>query len=897
MYMKRTFLFIAIALLAFTGKMFAQNDIITSSSWLKPVEKVDNMVPFRIDDEGQQFPVMWGLDVAWNSAQNIKKGINFIGKDNLGIARASFQTTHALTNDTELTADQIATLRSRINNINLISNTIDIILNEDQEAGIIEYYTKNGRANVDHWCALIAATVRWIHTNTQHKVVAISPFNEPDYTAWGQGTIEDFYAIAEKLKTEYSDFANIAIAAGNTLNCDRAWEWYSYMKPYATWGNTHQLAGSFDTYANFFTQVRNDGAYALADELHNVGEAIVGVEYGMQGGIWWGFDAGAWGEFCHASNEGVRIGYSENRDKWTSAAVYRNDKSNKVFGFVGSSERQAKTTKFMFVSRDRDVYFNGQGPQREFVVEVPGGTGYQQGQTNAECLVQIEYGEDVPVRVISGTYKIVNAYSGKVVTSGGEYNNAPITQSTDISGIYQQWDLTPVPKTVGGDFSYWYISCKNFYMDVKDFSTTSGATVMCYNGEKGANEQWLFEYAGNGFYRIKNKESNLYLETAKLSTNNGIALQQGALSNSKRQLWHIIPTDITADIDAPATPTGLMATPRTASVELTWNPNTEADLDGYMVIRQDKETGEWNTIARRVQTCHFIDNTCEQYHGYVYKLRAIDKADNMSVASETVEAAPTSEQGLMACWQMENNSQDISHNRFDAMIAGEERYRTTQVKQGDTSLYLDGSTNYLRLPHQVANLDEMTFTAWVYWTNSSVGWQRIFDFGTGEKQYMFLTPSNGSIMRFAIKDGGDEQLVSHSQKMPSSQWVHVSVTIGSGSAKMYMNGELVGQNNNITIKPSDFKPMFNYIGRSQFDRDPYFRGYIDDVRIYNHALTQAEIVQVMNGEIDAIETIDNDNLDTNATFYTVDGIQVARPEHGIYIMRTANGTVRKIMVK
>ena len=110
---------------------------------------------------------------------------------------------------------------------------------------------------------------------------------------------------------------------------------------------------------------------ATADELHNVMEAMVGVEYGMQTGIWWGTAERARGEFCKASREGgVRLGYEEHRDNWTAASVYRSP-VGKVQAFGGTSERQAATTTYRFVSKDRDVYYNGHDPQREYIMELP----------------------------------------------------------------------------------------------------------------------------------------------------------------------------------------------------------------------------------------------------------------------------------------------------------------------------------------------------------------------------------------------------------------------------------------------------------------------------------------------------------------------------------------------
>ena len=49
------------------------------------------------------------------------------------------------------------------------------------------------------------------------------------------------------------------MVGGNTLNDDKALAWYTPGKQYYDWGNTHQLAGSFDNFAKFFTQVAKDG--------------------------------------------------------------------------------------------------------------------------------------------------------------------------------------------------------------------------------------------------------------------------------------------------------------------------------------------------------------------------------------------------------------------------------------------------------------------------------------------------------------------------------------------------------------------------------------------------------------------------------------------------------------
>jgi hypothetical protein len=46
----------------------------------------------------------------------------------------------------------------------------------------------------------------------------------------------------------------------------------------------------------------------------------------------------------------------------------------------------------------------------------------------------------------------------------------------------------------------------------------------------------------------------------------------------------------------------------------------------------------------------------------------------------------------------------------------------------------------------------------------------------------------------------------------------------------------------MTLHPADLgATTANYIGRSQFTADPYFKGLIDDFRAYRRALTAPEV--------------------------------------------------------
>ena len=900
---KRNILFVVAALGAATA--FAQEPVRSSSSlYLHAQKKADVSLPYAISAEGKRFQPTWGLDQAWPNESNLLKGINHMGKENIGIGRTAFRYSVALTNDSVLGAADITALRQRNTIFNKLSATLPLVFTADQEAVgpndanpdrvPPEYFVKNKSANIEHWAAMINSHVHWMQANTKHPVVGISPFNEPDYWSIEEGaTPEKQWQVAKLLKEQYPRCAEIPMVGGNTLNNDKALEWYTPGKQYYEWGNTHQLAGSFDNFAGFFQQLKKDGKVGYADEMHNVGEAMVGLEYGMTVGIWWGFDSRARGEFCDISRNGVRLAYGEHRNNWTAASVYRHD-DGRVKAFVGSSERQAKTTTYQFVSTERDVYYDGYGPVHEFVMEMPGGTGYQTGQTNGERVINVTWGEDVPPSEINGTYKLLNKVSGATgnvvsYTSSGDI----IKQSRYTGSKKQQWTVKPCSSRIGGDFSFYDIESVDnakIRMNVKDYSKSQADILAWTQDGPTSNEQWYLEYDGNGYYLIRNRESALYLASAGTSTMAKI-IQTPELTgtNRDRMLFRFVPVDVTYDTAAPVKPAGLLAESQSASVRLSWTANTETDVEGYMVVRAPKGTDDWNTIARQLTETYFVDNTCRPNTSYIYKVKAIDRSQNISEASDIVEAAPLSQPTMIARWDFEDNLNDDTQNMLDMASPSTPKY-VADHKVGDKSLSL--TAQFVQLPYRVADSDELSVAMWVKWNTSTTQWQRIFDFGNDEDHYLFLTPNSGtSKMRFAIKNGGDEQILDCPSKLSSYLWKHVVVTIGKDKTAIYVDGTEVASTTGITIKPSDIRPVLNYLGRSQYTADPNISANYDDVRIFNYALSADEVKAVKDGTYTNIQSVEYSDA-VSKPIYTIDGKRIDRPQQGINIIDS-----RKILMK
>ena len=433
------------------------------------------------------------------------------------------------------------------------------------------------------------------------------------------------------------------------------------------------------------------------------------------------------------------------------------------------------------------------------------------------------------------------------VTNTTASSGTQICAKKATTSTHDDWIMQPVPARVGGDFGYYYLknAKSGFPIDGWNWGLSSGSELRVFDGAGGDNEQWYVKYAGDGYYYIINRYSNLYLTASGTSVGAIVNQSTLATTETKRllQQWRIIPVDAACETDAPAVPTGLQATSQSASVQLSWNPCEDEDLAGYMVLRADVATGEWNTIARKLPTNTFTDNSIEQGRSYRYAVRAIDRSDNMSVLSDSIEACSLAGHALIAYWPFDESLTDYTLNHFDAVHYGTEKFTTlsSMVKMGKSSLFLDGTSN-IQLPYQIANSGELTIAFWVRWTGTNSGeGQRLFDFGYDDTHCVYLTPAEKNKMRLVLRQGSIEKTI-EAPKLVST-WRHIAITFSADAVCIYQNGELVAES---VFEGQRIMGPLNYLGRSQRGDAPGFKGYFDDFCIYNYALNASAISSLAN---------------------------------------------------
>ena len=192
----------------------------------------------------------------------------------------------------------------------------------------------------------------------------------------------------------------------------------------------------------------------------------------------------------------------------------------------------------------------------------------------------------------------------------------------------------------------------------------------------------------------------------------------------------------------------------------------------------------------------------------------------------------------------------------------------------------------------VSGLNDFTIAAWIKPT-SLAAWARVFDFGTGTNDYMFLSPDAGATnkLRFAITTSGNthEQVVD-GPAITAGVWTHVAITLAGNTATLYVNGIAVGTNTGMTIHPTALgNTNQNYLGKSQF-ADPAYNGSIDDFRIYGLALSAAEVLQLATPTVVNTAAAPTAPITTTTAALSVLGSDVTAGESALTYTWSTTGT-------
>jgi len=185
---------------------------------------------------------------------------------------------------------------------------------------------------------------------------------------------------------------------------------------------------------------------------------------------------------------------------------------------------------------------------------------------------------------------------------------------------------------------------------------------------------------------------------------------------------------------------------------------------------------------------------------------------------------------------------------------------------GDTAIRLPGGASssstaaYVTLPNDIITSSDtaVTVTMWTKWEGTGPGsCQAPFALGKSTSAYVMASTSCDGTYG-AIGESGEQRVGNSGPSLPVGKWAQIALVydVASHTVSYYVNGvldQIVGasfadQFGTITGMTKTINAAVGtgsvggYLGKS-FYVDPYLIGAIDDVKIYNSALTQAQVAQ------------------------------------------------------
>jgi pimeloyl-ACP methyl ester carboxylesterase len=248
-------------------------------------------------------------------------------------------------------------------------------------------------------------------------------------------------------------------------------------------------------------------------------------------------------------------------------------------------------------------------------------------------------------------------------------------------------------------------------------------------------------------------------------------------------------------------------------------------------------TASFTTLNWTLQTFHFVANSTSTRLSFVDTSLTDDNAsfvDNVSVQKSQANLNT----GLVAYYPFNGNANDATGNGHDGNVIGTilttNRFGTT-----NSAYYFPGNGELISVPtsDSLNLLNGYTLSAWINFEVGGTYAPRIAD----KFMYSFYTYLNGSARSLGMYFS-DQTSLTTITNLYAGQWYHVVSSYDLQRRKIYVNGSLLASDSCTFALIPNSLPL--EIGRKPVYGYDSFKGIIDDVRIYNRALSDSEVQQL-----------------------------------------------------
>jgi chitodextrinase len=328
------------------------------------------------------------------------------------------------------------------------------------------------------------------------------------------------------------------------------------------------------------------------------------------------------------------------------------------------------------------------------------------------------------------------------------------------------------------------------------------------------------------------------------SVTNVATVSGGGETNSANNSASDVTTITSApDTEAPSAPGTLHASVVSGiRVDLSWGAAT--DNIGVAGYRLERCVGVGCTVYSKLGTTitgtSFSDTTLSPSTTYGYIVRAQDAAGNLGPYSNPVSVTTSATNpNLVTALSFDEGTgttvTDLSGYGNNGTVTN-----ATWSASGKfgKALTFNGTSAVVTVPNSASLqlTSGMTVEAWVYPTGTNTGWRDVI-YKADDNYYLEASTSNGT-PGIGIVVGGQHTEAITPTPLAANTWTFLSATYDGTTLRMYVNGTQVGSQPVTGPIVTSNNPL-QIGGDSLYGQ--YFSGMIDEVRVYNTALSPAQI--------------------------------------------------------
>lgn len=281
-------------------------------------------------------------------------------------------------------------------------------------------------------------------------------------------------------------------------------------------------------------------------------------------------------------------------------------------------------------------------------------------------------------------------------------------------------------------------------------------------------------------------------------------------------------------------------------------PNSRIYINGVLVASVDCSGATPNGLNVRIGAMYWTDyyhQGNDRLNGKADEVEFYNRALSLSEIQAIYNAGSAGKcrscvappANMVSWWKGDGDSLDNFGANHGTLMGGA-TFAPGMVGQ---AFSFNGTSSYVVTPLATAATDSVTLDAWVKWSgpNAATARQLILYNGNYDSAGYGLFAENDGTLLLLVGHGTSEALPTN-VVLSQGSWQHVVAVRSGGTWSVYLNGQAQSiVSGNISASPN--VPTTNTIIGGANGQN-YFNGLIDEVEIFNRALTADDIASIYN---------------------------------------------------